>query len=230
MMKSKICAVILAAGSGSRMKSSVTKQQMSVKGISVLRRTLLAFEGCEDIESIVVVTRSEELDFVKGEAEGITKHYKTVIGGDTRAKSASNGFRAIPADTEYVAIHDAARCLVTPELISRVASDARKYGAATAASRVTDTVKIIDTDGFVSSTPDRKLVMLATTPQIFSTFIYNKALENVDLSDTSITDDNMMVEKTGVRVYCTDTGSGNIKITTKGDIEYAEYLLEVHNK
>ncbi len=229
-MSGNICAVILAAGIGSRMQSCKTKQQMLVGGISVLRRTLLAFEKCDDISSIVVVTRVEELDFVKDEAVGITKHYKTVIGGSTRAESASNGFSAVPEDTDYVAIHDAARCLVTPEVISRVASDARKYGAATAASRVTDTVKIIDTDGFVSSTPDRKLVMLATTPQIFSTFIYNKAIQNVDLSDTSITDDNMMVEKIGVKVYCTDAGAGNIKITAKGDIEYAEYLLGVNEK
>lgn len=226
-MHKDIAAVILAAGVGSRMQSNVTKQQMQINGISVLRRTLIAFESCADIASIVVVTREDEVDFVKEACAGITKHHKTVIGGITRAESASNGFYAIPEGTEYVAIHDAARCLVTPEIISRVAKDAIKYGAATAACSVTDTVKIIDTDGFVSSTPDRKYVMLASTPQIFSTYIYDKAINNVDFSDLSITDDNMLVERIGVKVYCTDVGRRNIKITSSGDIEYAEYLLGV---
>ena len=220
-----IAAVILAAGVGSRMGADKTKQRLLVGGISVLRRTLLAFEACECIKSIVIVTRDEEIPFVECEAEGITKLYKIVIGGTTRAESAYNGFCAIPDDADYVAIHDAARCLVTPDMIDRVAQDAVKYGAATASSRVTDTVKIVDKNGFVSSTPDRNFVYLASTPQIFSTLLYYKATRNVDFSDTSITDDNMLVEKIGASVFCTDVGGKNIKITVPGDIEYAEYIL-----
>ena len=223
---SNIAAVILAAGVGSRMGLDTTKQQLLIGDMTVLRRTLLAFEACPDINSIVVVTRDEEIEFVKKEALGITKLYKITIGGKTRAESAYNGFRAIPNGAEYVAIHDAARCLITPEAISRVARDAEKYGAASAAARVTDTVKIVDADGFVSSTPDRNRVLLASTPQIFSTLLYNKATDGVDLSDGSITDDNMLLERVGVRVFCTDVGRGNIKITERADIEYAEFLLK----
>lgn len=223
---SNIAAVILAAGVGSRMGAGTTKQRLTVGGVSVLRRTLLSFEACEDIKSIVVVTREDEIPFVEGEAAGITKLYKIVLGGGVRAESAYNGFKAIPSDAEYVAIHDAARCLVTPDMISRVAKNAVKYGASTAACRVTDTVKIVDENGFVSSTPDRNFVYLASTPQIFSTLIYNRATENIDLSDGSITDDNMLLEKVGVSIYCTDVGSKNIKITMPGDIEYAEYILK----
>lgn len=223
---SNIAAVILAAGVGKRMGGGTTKQQLLIDGISVLRRTLLAFEACEDIKSIVIVTREDEISFVERESRGITKLYKTVLGGRVRAESAYNGFKAIPADSEYVAIHDAARCLITPEMISRVASDAKKHGAATASSRVTDTVKIVNENGFVSATPDRNFVYLASTPQIFSTLIYNRATENVDFSDASVTDDNMLVERIGVPVYCTDVGGKNIKITMPGDVEYAEYLLK----
>ena len=225
-MMSNIAAVILAAGVGSRMGGGTTKQRLLVDGISVLRRTLLTFEACEDIKSIVIVTRDDEIEFVKEESKGITKLYKTVIGGTVRAESAYNGFKAIPADSDYVAIHDAARCLVTPDMISRVAKDAIKYGAATASTRATDTVKIVDKNGFVSSTPDRNFVYLASTPQIFSTLLYYRATEKIDFSDLSITDDNMLVERIGVKVFCTDIGGKNIKITMPGDIEYAEHILK----
>lgn len=222
---SNIAAVILAAGVGSRMGADTTKQRLLVGGISVLRRTLLAFEECEDVKSIVIVTREDEVEFAKSESCGITKLCKIVLGGKVRAESAYNGFKAIPSDSDYVAIHDAARCLVTPEMISRVANDAIKYGAATACARVTDTVKIVDENGFVSATPDRNFVYLASTPQIFSTLLYNRATENIDFSDSSVTDDNMLAERVGVKVYCTDVGTKNIKITMPGDIEYAEYIL-----
>ena len=223
---SNIAAVILAAGVGSRMGAGTTKQRLLVGGVSVLRRTLLSFEACEDVKSIVIVTREDEIPFVESESRGITKLYRIVLGGRVRAESAYNGFKAIPSESEYVAIHDAARCLVTPEMISRVAKDAVKYGAATASTKVTDTVKIVDENGFVSSTPDRNFVYLASTPQIFSTLIYNRATENIDLSDASVTDDNMLAERAGVKVYCTDIGGKNIKITMPGDIEYAEHLLK----
>lgn len=220
------CAVILAAGVGSRMGAPVTKQKIEILGKTVLRRTLEAFEACESIGSIVIVTRADEMEFARAQASGITKLYNVTVGGNTRAESAACGFSVIPKDTDYVAIHDAARCLVTAEMISKVVLDAEMYGAATAATRVTDTVKIVDKDGFVSSTPDRNYVMLASTPQVFSTIIYNKALSGVDLSDSKITDDNMLVERIGVKVFCTDVGKRNIKITTKSDIAYANLLLK----
>ena len=198
---------------------------MLFRSISVLRRTLLAFEESSMINSIVIVTRDEEIPFVKAEAEGITKLYKIVLGGSVRAESAYNGFRAIPPEADFVAIHDAARCLVTAEMINAVAHAAIKHGAATASTSVTDTVKIVDKKGFVSSTPDRNLVYLASTPQIFSTLLYNRATDGVDLSDRAITDDNMLVERIGHPVYCTDVGRSNIKITVPGDIEYAEFIL-----
>lgn len=225
-MKNKVCAVILAGGVGSRMCADTTKQQLKILGKTVLRRTLEAFEACDEINSIVLVARDGEHDFAKESACGITKLYKTVVGGESRAQSAANGFAAIPTDTDYIAIHDAARCLITPDMISRVIFDARKHGAATAATRVTDTVKIVDDSGFISSTPCRDFVMLASTPQIFSSSIYKEAINGVDLSDAGITDDNMLVERMGVKIITTDVGAENLKITRAGDIAYAEFLLK----
>ena len=226
MKKIKTCAIILTAGCGSRMQLSVTKQQITIAGKSVLHRTLLAFEKCNDIDYIVVVIRPEEMDFVNGVvAEGFAKVANIVIGGSVRAESAFYGFSAIPDDTDYVAIHDGARCLITPDMISKIVSDAKKYGAATAATYLTDTVKKIDENGFAVKTYDRRFTVTVQTPQIFRKDIYEKAIKNRNFSDSNITDDNMLVEGIGEKIYCTDVGKNNIKITYASDIKYAEYIL-----
>ena len=227
MKELKTCAIILAAGSGKRMNLSVTKQQLEILGETVLFRTLEAFEKCKDVDSIIVVTRDDEIEFVKSViADGITKVRDVVVGGAFRAVSAYNGFCAIPSDTDFVAIHDGARCLITPEQISRIISDAKEYGAATAATYLTDTIKEVDENGFTVRTHDRRFTVSVQTPQIFRVDIYKNAIENVDLNDPAITDDNMLIELLGGKVYCTDVGKENIKITYKSDIEYAEYILK----
>ena len=225
-----VAAVILAAGSGTRMNINTTKQQLLVAGKTVLRRSLEAFESCLDITSITLVIKDGEQDFAKEQSTGISKLNRIVIGGKTRAESARLGFYEIPATAEFVAIHDAARCLVTPEDISAVISDAAAYGAATAATGASDTIKIVSHDGFVTDTPDRSRVMLAATPQIFKTDVYKAALDMSDPTDPCITDDNMLVERAGFKVYCTDTGKENIKITHAGDVEYAELILRRREK
>ena len=225
-----VAAVILAAGSGTRMNISITKQQLLVAGKTVLRRSLEAFEACPDIASITIVIKDGEQGFANQQSVGISKLNRIVVGGKTRAESARIGFYEIPETAEFVAIHDAARCLVTPTEISAVIYDAVKYGAATAATGASDTVKIVSTDGFVTDTPDRNRVMLAATPQIFKTDIYKSALNAFDPEDLTVTDDNMLVERAGFKVYCTDTGKENIKITHAGDVEYAELILRRREK
>ncbi len=230
MDKHNVAAVILAAGSGTRMNISTTKQQLLIAGKTVLRRSLEAFQACPEITSITVVVRDGEQDFAAEQIFGLDKVNNIVIGGKTRAESARIGFYAIPKNSEYVAIHDAARCLVTPMAISSVIADAVQYGAATASTPSTDTVKIVDGEGFVSDTPERNRVMLAATPQIFKTDMYAKALDLTDSTDVGITDDNMLVERAGYKVFCTDTGKENIKITHSGDVEYAEFILRSREK
>ena len=230
MNKPKVAAVILAAGSGTRMNISTTKQQLLVAGKTVLRRSLEAFEATPDIASITLVIKDGEEDFAKEQTKGITKLYSILTGGKTRAESARLGFYSIPAECDYVAIHDAARCLVTPGDVSKVISDAVSYGAATASTPASDTVKIVTTDGFVTNTPERSRVMLAATPQIFRTDIYKSALATSDSEDPTVTDDNMLVERAGYKVFCTDTGKENIKITHAGDAEYAELILRRREK
>ena len=220
-----VSAIILAAGSGSRMGGEVTKQKISVLGKSVLRRSVEAFQSCDDIFEIIIVTRADELDFAKAEINGCNKVTKIVRGGSTRAESAALGFACVDERTEFVAIHDAARCLVTGEDISKVVSDAFIYGAATASCKATDTIKQVNDGGFVNKTLERSSLVHVMTPQVFSKEIYEKALNNADALNSAVTDDNMLVESIGVYPYCTQTARSNVKITYQEDIAYAEFIL-----
>lgn len=221
-----VSAIILAAGQGSRMCSDITKQKMNICGKSVIWRAVDVFNRSSEIDSIVVVCREEEIEWMKDElCRDFNKIHAIVVGGKTRAESARCGFNAILDNTTFVAIHDGARCLVTEKIVSSVLDKAIDFGAATAASAATDTIKIIDEYYAVKETVPRNQVMAVQTPQIFSKEIYSKALES-NIIDLQITDDNMLVESIGQKVYCVDTGKDNIKITTPGDIKYAEYIIE----
>ena len=220
----RVCAVVLAAGSGKRMQSDLTKQRMTVLGKTVLRRTLEAFERSEAVCGIVVVSRADELEFAAAEAAGISKLISVVEGGACRAESAARGFYAIPEGYDFVAVHDAARCLILPYDIDRVVSYAYKFGAATAAAAVTDTVKKCDAEGDILCTVDRSGLYTVSTPQVFSTALYQKALDAVDISE-SITDDNMLMENIGVSVRAVELSSVNLKITRPDDVALAEYIV-----
>lgn len=221
-MKDKVCAIILAAGSGSRMQLPLTKQRLTVLGESVLRRSVMAFNSSDVIDGIVVVSRADELDYARSELADADKLICVVSGGKTRAESARRGFEAVPKDTAFVAIHDAARCYLGGGIIEKVVADAMTYGAATASHLVTDTVKRVEGE-FIASTEDRACLRTVQTPQVFEYGLYKKALECCD--GEGMTDDNMLVENIGVKIYCTETGSKNIKITFPEDVALLEYYL-----
>lgn len=230
MEKKHLTAVILAAGSSTRMGGSVKKQMLPILGKTVLWRTLSAFEACELVDSVVLAAHMDDIEYISDKIAPEFKKIKRVIaGGNTRAESARLSFEALPEETTHIAVHDGARCLVTPDMISKVACEAFESGAATAGSYVTDTVKLLSVDGAVEKTVPREKVFMASTPQIFETEVYKKAL----LSTTNackITDDNMMVEALGVKISAVDLGKENIKITTPSDIELAEYILSKREK
>ena len=189
-------------------------------------RTLLAFESAATVQDIIVVTKPDMIAEVLLFAEeyGITKLTAVIPGGATRALSVKNGFHAIDPATKYVAIHDGARCLVTPDMIERVCHASYRYRAASAVSSVSDTVKTAK-GGFVASTVDRNSVFLATTPQVFSANLYRAALETVQNAD-QLTDDNQLIEQLPHPIKLVDCGKENIKITTPDDVDLAEFLLK----
>ena len=222
--KMNTTAIILAAGSGSRMGEKTTKQRLLILGESILFRSVKAFQNCKKVDKIVVVCRADELEWAREETSCFDKIIAIIPGGKTRAESAKAGFDAVPDDCDFIAIHDGARCLVSEENISSVLDMAYMHGAATACTPVTDTLKAVSSDCLIDRTLSREGLYSAQTPQAFDRKIYASALEGAEI-DNFVTDDNMLLEKMGYKIYPVDTGKQNIKITTAEDIEYAEYII-----
>ena len=143
MNKPYVTAAVLAAGLGSRLSLEQTKQKIDLLGKSIVRRAVEIFDKSLLVDDIIVVVRQEEEDFIKNDLSGIRKPHKLVIGGDFRAQSAKNAFLALNPEAEFIAIHDAARCITDLSDIENVIKDAFLYGAASASREVIDTAKEI---------------------------------------------------------------------------------------
>jgi len=222
----KTIAIIVAAGSSSRMrnvsnKTCKDKLFAEINGKLVLLYSLEAFQAADSVDEIIVVCSDNSQIFrrVRRLCENIPKVIDIVPGGSVRAQSVRNGLNAIKYTDGIVAIHDGARPLVTPKLIDEVVAVAREFRAAIPAVAVKDTVKIMQY-GFVESTPDRSSLYAAQTPQVFDLKLYREAGATLD-----VTDDSMLVEKMGVKVRIVDGDERNIKITTPEDLKIAGVLL-----
>ncbi len=225
-----VTAVVLAAGSGSRMNASLPKQYMELCGETVLSRTLKVFEECPTVDSIVTVVREEECEAL-GALLGarLVKLSSVISGKSTRSLSAKAGFENIPERTDIVVFHDAARCLLTVKDLDAVILEAEEHGAATAAVGIFDTVKRT-LDGRITDTLNREELVCASTPQAFSVDLYRRGLLMCSDAMEGITDDNMIAERAGASVRVVLTSKENIKITTEEDLCYAEYILKKRNK
>ena len=226
--RGKTSAIILCAGSSTRFSSeNENKIFAPVLGVPVILRTINAFENSDAIGEIILVTKKECVDELKSLVcdNGIKKVSCIVVGGNTRQESAFKGFKHVSEKAKLVAIHDGARCLVTPKIIESVIIEADKYKAATAGTQVTDTVKLCNSDGFISKTIDRNFVWNVQTPQIFEKKLYCVCAHNAYSKGINATDDCMLVESAGFNIKLVETGKENIKITVKEDIRLAEYIL-----
>jgi len=222
-----VSAVLLAAGSGRRMGDDRAKQFLEIDGLSVLVRSALAFEASSLIDEIVLVTREADAEGCRRilKDHGITKLTRVVAGGDTRQASAKKGFDAINPESTFVAIHDAARCLITPAMIESVLESAFLHGAAAAAGKCTDTVKKCNGNDIILETVDRENLWLVQTPQIFMADMYRAASYMAEKDRVSATDDCALVERLGFSVKLVDCGKTNIKITYPEDVMLAEAIL-----
>lgn len=226
-LKSFTSAVILAAGSGTRMGTEQTKQWLCVDGIPVVIRTLTVFQASRYINEIVLCVKADEFEMYSGiaDAYGITKLKCVVKGGATRQDSALKGFKRISDKADLVAVHDAARCLVTEEMIEATVRAARRDGGAIAAMRAVDTVKTADSHGSITATVDRKTVWLAQTPQVFGVEQYRIASYLAIRDGFSVTDDASLMEHAGFNVSVVDCGRENLKITEPTDLLIAEAIV-----
>lgn len=219
-------AVIVAAGNSLRMGGR-SKQLMSLNGLPVIARTLLAFENCGRINSIVLVARDGDIPELQRICDEyrISKLTDITAGGDTRSRSVQKGI-ALCRDAEFVAIHDGARPLIKDEVIIRTISDAEKYGGAAAAVPVKDTVKIGDEAHNIVSTPDRSRLFAVQTPQVFRLSDYRAAADSLKAELDFFTDDCAVMERAGYTVHLSAGDYRNIKITTPEDMIIAEAFLK----
>ncbi|WP_294950348.1 2-C-methyl-D-erythritol 4-phosphate cytidylyltransferase [uncultured Eubacterium sp.] len=216
-------AVILAAGNGTRMKTKDSKLLLKINGKTVLERSVNAFLNISDVDEVIVVAREKDIpafsDILTDERVSF------VVGGDTRQQSVMNAVDVID-DCELIIIHDGARPLIKSIDIENTIRAAKENKAAAVGVFVKDTVKVVDKNGFVVSTPDRSTLFSVQTPQIFDFELYRNAAQNAREKGFDFTDDCQLVESFNQKVKTVVGSYSNIKITTPDDIVLAENLLK----
>jgi len=227
----KVCALIPAAGGGARMGGGTSKLLARLGGVPVLARTLLAFEREPAVDDIVLAVRPGDQEAIEEliAGAGIRKVRALVPGGAERQDSVRLALASAAArGAGIVMVHDGARPFVEGELIANVAAAALASGAAIAAVRPKDTVKLSGGDETLS-TPDRASSWLAQTPQAFRTEILLEAMEKAARDQFLGTDDAALVERLGRRIVIIEGSYRNLKITTPEDMGIAEILLKTTN-
>lgn len=217
-------AVIVAAGSASRM-GGIDKVMAPLGGEPMILRTVRAFEDCEAVKEIVIVTREDLMGPIAELCSGFTKIRSVVQGGSSRQESVKLGLLALSKEVRLAAVHDGARPLVSGELIDKVIRAALSYGAAAPAIPVKDTIKVFE-GGFIAATPDRSTLRAVQTPQVMDRDLLLGALEKAEQEGTALTDDCSAVEHIGMRVRLVEGEERNLKVTTPLDLKIAELLLE----
>lgn len=231
----KTAAIVLAAGSGSRMRSNIKKQYMEINEKPLIYYALKAFEDSFTDEVVLVVSPGD-IDYCKAEIVdkyGFSKVRNIVEGGAERYDSVRLGLHAVSDDTDYVMIHDGARPFVTEDIMQRSVVAAKENRACVVGMPVKDTIKISDADGFSAQTPDRKTLWMIQTPQTFEYSLIRKLYdkleedkEEIKAKGINITDDAMVVETfSDVKVKLVEGSYNNIKVTTPEDIGFAQAIL-----
>ena len=221
----KYCgAVIVAAGTASRM-GGIDKVMAPLEGEPMIVRTVRAFQTCDAVKEIVIVTREDLILPIRDLCKNMDKVTAVVCGGKSRQESVELGLSALSNKVKLVAVQDGARPLITHTVIDRTIRAAHSYGAAAPAIPVKDTIKVVN-GGVVSSTPDRKTLQAVQTPQVFDLALLKGALKKAKQDGAEVTDDCSAVELMGMSVKIVEGDERNIKVTTPLDLAIAKLLLE----
>lgn len=224
-----VAAVVVAAGHGERMGGPVRKQYLPLAGRPVLAQTLAALWQPGLLGGIVLVTAAGDEDYCRNEIIerwGLAGVRAVVAGGRRRQDSVTAGLAVLPGDTRWVVVHDGVRPFVSGELLRRVLEAARGFGAAVPGFCPVDTVKVVDGEGFVQSTPDRRALRAVQTPQVFRRDWLEEAHRRAAAEDWEASDDAGLLERCGYPVRVVEGERWNIKLTTPEDLALAEALLE----
>ena len=225
VLKLKYCgAVIVAAGSASRM-GGIDKVMAKINGEPMICHTVRAFQDCDAVKEIVIVTREDLIVPIHDLCRQFPKVKAVVAGGKSRQESVSLGLNALSEKTKLAAIHDGARPLVSWQLIDLTVRMAHNYGAAAPAVPVKDTIKVVE-GGLAKETPERGKLKAVQTPQVFDFDLIRGALKKAKLDGAELTDDCSAIERMNMTVRIIDGEETNIKVTTPMDLKLAELLLE----
>ena len=217
-------AVIVAAGSASRM-GGIDKVMAPLKGEPMIVHTVRAFQSCDAIKEIVIVTREDLILPITKLTNAFDKVTAVVMGGKSRQESVALGMNALSEKCGLAAIQDGARPLVTWQLIDRVVRAAHAHHAAIPVIPVKDTVKVCNS-ALVVSTPDRSTLRAVQTPQVFDFDLLRGALKKAAEDGAEVTDDCSAVERLGMTVRTVEGDERNLKVTTPFDLKIAEMLME----
>ncbi|PZD73048.1 2-C-methyl-D-erythritol 4-phosphate cytidylyltransferase [Acaryochloris thomasi RCC1774] len=219
--------LIPAAGVGRRMGSDRNKLRLMLLDKPLLAWTLLAAHASERIQWIGLIGQPDDWPTWKEMLQNlqITKPVELVQGGTTRQESVYNGLQALPLNAKQVLIHDGARCLATPELLDRCADALNHHQGLIAAVPVKDTIKVVDQEGRIQSTPDRSNLWAAQTPQGFGVPLLKQCHEQGKQQGWEVTDDAALFEKCDLPVHIVPGEETNLKVTTPEDLAIATQIL-----
>jgi 2-C-methyl-D-erythritol 4-phosphate cytidylyltransferase len=220
----KVSVIIPAAGQGTRMGSSTPKQYLLLNGQPILHHTLMAFETSGLVDSVTLVVPKNDLE--PAQKKWDYKIVKNIVeGGKERQDSVYNGLKAIPAATDIVIVHDGVRPFVTSDMIGRSIEAAKEFGAAITAIPVSDTIKQVDSEEFVTRTVDRNGLWRMQTPQTFQYRVLDEAFQKAMNDSYYGTDEGSLLEHAGKKLKIIMGSELNIKITRQEDLILGEGIL-----
>lgn len=220
--------IIVAAGSGSRMKRDINKQFIMLDGKEIIVHTIEKFYKNTDIDDIVVVIKESEEEYFIDNV--INKHgfdnIKIAYGGNERQDSVYNGIKKLNEGCDIVLVHDGARPFVNESIIKNAITETKENNAVVVGVPVKDTIKVVNLDGNIVDTPNRSRLWSVQTPQAFKYEIIIKAYEDAYNDNYYGTDDAMLVERIGYNVKMIEGSYDNIKITTEEDLHFGIQILK----
>ncbi|MGH7482805.1 MAG: 2-C-methyl-D-erythritol 4-phosphate cytidylyltransferase [Longimicrobiales bacterium] len=225
MSAARIGVVVAAAGAGTRMDTTAPKQYALLAGRPLLEHALRPFLARADVSVVLVSLPAGDVATPPPWLTALDPRIRIVAGGEARCDSVWHALEALPDDVEIVLVHDAARPLVTPEIVARVIAEAGKGHGAVPAVPVTDTIKQVGPDGAVLGTPDRSALWRAQTPQGFPAAMLVGAYRSARQRREPATDDAMLAERAGGRVVIVEGSPDNLKVTRASDLALAEAIL-----
>ncbi|HET9982100.1 MAG TPA: 2-C-methyl-D-erythritol 4-phosphate cytidylyltransferase [Longimicrobiales bacterium] len=218
-------AVIVAAGGAGHRMGGVRKQYLELAGVPVLAWALRPFLEHPAVEWAVVALPAEDAVDPPAWLTGMDPRILVVAGGVERTHSVRNALEAVPPEADVVLVHDAARPLVTLEIVERTLAAASRGLSAVAGVPPVDTIKVVDRDGLVRATPERGGLRSAQTPQAFPRAVLVEAHRRAAMEGLTATDDAALVERYGGDVVVVEGSPENLKVTGPLDVRLAEAIL-----